>query len=105
MIKFLMDKKNSKIIVTGSEGLLGTEISNYLEQKNQILKLDLNLGHDLTDESFVKKWFMENKADYLVNCFALNDHVEEGKKRGTFYDVTLDSFNNFLSTIIADATF
>ena len=92
-----MDKKNSKIIVTGSEGLLGTEISNYLEQKNQILKLDLNLGHDLTDESFVKKWFMENKADYLVNCFALNDHVEEGKKRGTFYDVTLESFNNFLS--------
>ena len=85
-----------KIVVTGSEGLLGTEISHYLEQKHDVLKLDLTLGHDLTHESFVKTWFQEHKADCLVNCFALNDHVEEGKKRGTFYDITLESFSNFL---------
>ena len=85
-----------KIIITGSEGLLGTEISRYLAQKNQVINLDLNLGHDLTNEDFVKKWFKDNNADCLVNCFALNDHVEEGKKRGTFYDITLESFNKFL---------
>ncbi len=85
-----------KIVITGSEGLLGTEISRYLAQKNQVIKLDLNLGHDLTNEDFVKKWFKDNGADCLVNCFALNDHVEEGKKRGTFYDITLESFNKFL---------
>lgn len=85
-----------KIIITGSEGLLGTEISQYLERKNQILKLDLSLGHDLTDEIFVKKWFKKNKADCLVNCFALNDHVEKGKKRETFYNISLESFNKFL---------
>ena len=66
-----------KIIITGSEGLLGTEISRYLAQKNQVINLDLNLGHDLTNEDFVKKWFKDNNADCLVNCFALNDHVEE----------------------------
>ena len=58
--------------------------------------LDLVLGHDLTDENFVKKWFSENKADCLVNCFAMNDHVEEGKTRGTIFDLTLDSFKKFL---------
>ena len=85
-----------KIIVTGSEGLLGSEISKFLEQNHHVLRLDLDLGHDLSDESFVKSWFQENTADSLVNCFALNDHVEEGQKRGTIYDITLDSFDKFL---------
>lgn len=85
-----------KIIITGSEGLLGTEISNYLQQKNEVMKLDLSLGHDLNDENFVRKWFAENKADCLVNCFALNDHVEKGQVRGTLFDFTLESFKKFL---------
>lgn len=92
----MADEKPLKIVVTGSEGLLGSEISQYLEQKNEVMKLDLRLGHDLNDEIFVRKWFSENKADCLVNCFALNDHVEEGKPRGTLFDISLDSFNKFL---------
>ena len=70
-----------KIVITGSEGLLGKEISKYLEKTNKVLRLDLTLGHNLTDENFVKKWFKQNKADALVNCFALNDHVEKNQKR------------------------
>lgn len=84
------------IVITGSEGLLGKEISKYLAKTNKILKLDLTLGHDLTDETFVKKWFKQNKADALVNCFALNDHVEKNQKRGTLFDVTLESFSKFM---------
>ncbi len=85
-----------RIIVTGSEGLLGNEIVKHLEKNHEILKLDLVLGHDLTDESFVKKWFKENHASSLVNCFALNDHVEKGKKRTTLFDITLKSFSDFM---------
>jgi len=85
-----------KIIVTGSEGLLGKEIVKHLEKKHDILKLDLILGHDLSDENFVKKWFKKNHASSLVNCFALNDHVEKGKKRSTLFDITLKSFSDFL---------
>ena len=85
-----------KIIVTGSEGLLGKEIVKHLGKNHDILKLDLLLGHDLTDESFVKKWFQENHATCLVNCFALNDHVEKGKKRPTLFDITLKSFSDFM---------
>ena len=86
-----------KIIVTGSEGLLGKEIKTYLKKNHEVMSLDLVLGHDLTDEQFVKTWFSENKADSLVNCFAMNDHVEEGKTRGTIFDLTLDSFQKFLN--------
>ncbi|GBL40919.1 uncharacterized short-chain type dehydrogenase/reductase y4vI [Nitrosarchaeum sp.] len=85
-----------KIVITGSEGLLGKEISKYLAKTDKILRLDLTLGHDLTDETFVKKWFKQNKADALVNCFALNDHVEKNQKRGTLFDVTLESFSKFM---------
>ena len=43
-----------KIIVTGSEGFLGKEISNHLEKNNEIIKLDIKLGHELSNEQFVK---------------------------------------------------
>lgn len=91
-----MYSRNLKIIVTGSEGLLGTEISRHLQKNNEVLKLDLVLDHDLTDEDFVKKWFKENKADSLVNCFALNDHVEKNKKRPTLFDISLESFSEYM---------
>ena len=80
----------SKIIVTGSEGLIGTELCSYLSKKYKILKLDLILGHDLTDEEFVKNWFKKNKADALVNCFALNDHVGPNEKRSTLFNHCTD---------------
>jgi len=89
-------KNKLKIIVTGSEGLLGKEISRYLEKNYQVLKLDLVLGHDLTNEKFVKEWFSKNKADCLINCFALNDHVKPGEERGTLFDFTLKSVSDFL---------
>lgn len=91
-----MYSKNLRIVITGSEGLLGSEISKHLAKNNKILKLDLTLGHDLTDENFVKKWFKQNKADCLVNCFALNDHVEKNQKRPTLFDITLESFSKYM---------
>lgn len=85
-----------KIIVTGSEGLLGKEIADFLEKNNEVIRLDLKLGHDLCNEKFVLEFFNKNKADCLVNCFAFNDHVKKGEKRGTIFDITLESFNEFL---------
>jgi NAD(P)-dependent dehydrogenase (short-subunit alcohol dehydrogenase family) len=91
-----MYSKNLTIVITGSEGLLGSEISKHLAKNNKILKLDLALGHDLTNETFVRKWFKQNKADCLVNCFALNDHVEKNQKRLTLFDITLKSFSKYM---------
>ena len=49
-----------KIIITGSEGLIGKQLQNHLQKKHKILKLDISLGHDLTDEKFVISWFKKN---------------------------------------------
>ncbi len=85
-----------KIIITGSEGLLGSEIARYLEQTHDVLRLDLVLGHDLTDEKVVKNCFKKNKADSIVNCFALNDHVAKNEKRSTLFDISLKSFSKYM---------
>lgn len=86
-----------RIIITGSEGLLGRELCNFLAKKNKILKLDLLLGHDLTDKKFVKRWFKQNKANCLVNCFAINDHVDKKRKKQTIFNISLESFSKFLN--------
>ncbi|MDC0438393.1 SDR family oxidoreductase [Nitrosopumilus sp.] len=91
-----MTAKDYTIIITGSEGLLGKNISKFLSEKYNVINLDLSLGHDLSDENFVKSWFKENTADCLVNCFALNDHVGNKENRNTLFDITLKSFSDFL---------
>ena len=88
------------IVITGSEGFLGKEISNYFKKSSKIQRLDLSLGHDLTDEKFVKKWFSENHADYLINCFAVNDNINKKRKNNTLFDFTLDSFRDYLNVNI-----
>jgi len=95
------------IIVAGSEGLLGTEICKYLENiGNNVIRCDLSLGHDLTNEQFVRHFFAVNKADHLVNLYAINPHVDKfgfvtvaSKDRSTnLFDISLESFNQYLQT-------
>ena len=81
------------ITITGSEGLLGSELCNFFEKTDNVKKLDLALGHDLADESFVKKWFKDNPTTYLINCFAMNAH---GNSKTTLFDFPLDYFNDYL---------
>ena len=88
----------SSIIITGSEGLIGSEVSRFLSQNNTVIKLDLALGHDLRDESFVNPFFKENPADYLVNLFALNDHGDLPKT--SLFDVPLESVQKYLDVNI-----
>jgi hypothetical protein len=84
------------ITITGSEGLIGKELCKFFQKNNHILKLDLQLGHDLSNEKFVKKWFKDNPTDHLINCFALNDHVDNNRKKNTLYNFSLDTFNKYL---------
>ena len=65
-----------KVILTGSEGVIGKQLFQNLSKTNNVKKLDLMLGHDLTDENYVITWYKINKADCLINSFAFNDHVD-----------------------------
>ncbi|RZD48320.1 MAG: dehydrogenase [Thaumarchaeota archaeon] len=86
-----------QIIITGSEGYLGSNLCRFFKKNYKILKLDIKLGHDLTDEKFVKKWFKDNKSNYLINCFALNDHINSKRKKNTLFNFPLSSFSNYLN--------
>ncbi len=86
----------NKIIITGSRGLIGSELVKYLKNSNEILELDLSLGHDLTDEKFVEDWFSKNQAQYLVNCFAINDHVDGKNQGNNLFDINLSEISEFL---------
>lgn len=85
------------IIITGSEGLIGRELAGHFQTLGDTVhRVDLALGHDLTDEAQVKKIFSAHAdAAYLVNCFAINDHVEAGGKSIPLADIGLDSIRRF----------
>lgn len=87
-----------KVIVTGCEGLIGSEVSRYFAEKgHEVVKIDFLLGHDLTHEPQVKGIFGREKADALVNLFALQDHVDENSSRRTLFDIPLASFHHFMT--------
>ena len=87
-----------KIIVTGSRGLIGTEITRYLRINHKVAECDLVLGHDLSDEAFVKELFAKNKADALVNLFALDDKVDKTRGKPTLFNISLESFREYMDT-------
>jgi len=85
------------IIITGSRGLIGKELTKGLEKNYNIIELDLIFGHDLSNEDFVIKFFKENKADYLVNLFALNHRMDSNlSEKSTLFNISLKSFKDYL---------
>ncbi len=91
---------SDRVIITGSQGLIGKEITCFLEKSGyDIIKCSRSLGHDLTDESFVKAWFKENKANHLINLFAMNEHIDKDNENvSTLFNVSLDSFDQYMRT-------
>lgn len=84
------------IILAGSRGLIGRHVKRMLDDQgvDQIIELDKELGHDLTDENFVREFFKTSgsDSDTLINLFAFNDHVIPGQNRGSLFDLSLESF-------------
>mgnify|MGYP001293535261 CR=1 FL=1 len=91
------------VIITGSEGVIGKDVSKFLKKtkKLNVLCLDLVLGHDLNDEAWTKEFFKENKADSLINLFALNEHITDNQNLNkSLHDFPLSEINKFLETNI-----
>ncbi len=86
-----------KIIIAGSEGVIGKSVVKFFGNDNEteIVKIDKILGNDLSNENEVKEIFYENKdTDYIVNLFAINDHVE-GKSGVSINSISLKSLEDY----------
>lgn len=85
------------LIITGSNGLIGKSLKDYFDKNGYSVGcLDLEMGHDLANEDFVKDWFKNNPAKALVNAFALNDHIDGAPRETGFRELNLINFDNML---------
>jgi len=82
-----------KIIITGSKGLIGKKIYNYLKKNNTVYGLDKH-NIDLSNEKQVKDFFKKNyDFDYLINLHGANEHVL--KKNINLNKKSLNDFEDF----------
>jgi len=62
-------KKKYRILITGSEGMLGSACYRLMKHKYQVLattKKDLNLNN----LNSLEKYFKKNRPDFVINCAA-----------------------------------
>ena len=91
-------KRQTDITITGSEGLIGSALCKCFKKKGRsVKKLDIKLGHDLTNERFVKKWFKENPTQNLINCFAIDDKIDSTVKKSDLFNFPLEKFSNYFN--------
>lgn len=90
---------NYDLILTGSEGFLGSKIKEFFTSKGYNLGfLDKKLNHDLEDEKFVKHWFNSNTAPVLINAFGFNDKVMAGKINENYLDLEIQDLKKIFET-------
>ena len=94
------------VIITGSEGLIGSVLCTFFEKEGvRVIPLDLSLGHDLCNEAEVKKIFKEHKSKNLINLIGLNHHIAKSSPETTNYlNCSLKSFQQF-TKVNVDAPF
>ena len=87
-----------RIILTGSEGLIGKSLYSHLSLNHDVFCIDYLKGDDLSNPEYVNDIFKKEKGDVLINCFAKNHHIDkDGNSSNRFMDISLDSFNQYLN--------
>lgn len=91
-------KTDTKIFVSGHNGLVGKAIINYLKKKKfkNIFTIDKK-KLDLRNQSKVDKYFSKNRFDYVVNCAAkVGGIYANNKYRAEFIYDNLAIQNNII---------
>ena len=93
-----------KIVITGSEGLIGKKLKEYFSKKYEIISLDISLGHDLTDTVFVNKFFRENKNLYgLIVLHAYNPKPVKNSSKVQPVDFQLQELRDYMEVNVISA--
>lgn len=87
------------ILLTGSNGFIGSYIKKNLSNKYNIIELDINIepNIDCTDEkqvfNFINSLQIEN-IDYIINCIGIPDAVPLSTKN--ILDIDIDYFKKMI---------
>ncbi|MGB2705628.1 MAG: dTDP-4-dehydrorhamnose reductase [Candidatus Omnitrophota bacterium] len=78
MVEKAQEKKRRKILVTGSSGMLGTDLCNELKSEYDIVGLDISgqgdfVRCDITDKDKVVKSILNAKPDLVIHAAAWTD--------------------------------
>jgi NAD(P)-dependent dehydrogenase (short-subunit alcohol dehydrogenase family) len=93
-----------KLVITGSEGLIGRKLVEYFKNEYEVLKLDLSLGHNLADSTFVEKWFAKNQDLYgMIVCHAYNPVPKKDTKKVEPIDIPLGELRDYLEVNVVSA--
>ncbi|HYC34333.1 MAG TPA: SDR family oxidoreductase [Candidatus Paceibacterota bacterium] len=91
-----MAKNKKKLVITGSEGLIGKKLAEHFKKEYEIVKLDLSLGHNLTDAEFVEEWFRKNKNLYgMILAHAYNPVPTKRTKKTEPIDISLKELKDY----------
>lgn len=64
--------KGKRVLVTGSEGLIGKELCEILDElEAEVFGFDLELGHDVTDNDDVEHLIKLIEPDYVFHLFGI----------------------------------
>jgi NAD(P)-dependent dehydrogenase (short-subunit alcohol dehydrogenase family) len=95
---------NKKLVITGSEGLIGKKLVAHFKDQYEVIPLDKTLGHDLGDEKFVAEWFSNNTDLYgMIVCHAYNPVPGKDTKKVEPIDLPLSELRDYLEINIVIA--
>lgn len=85
------------ILVTGSEGLIGSAFKNFSKNDNSynyIFKNKIEL--DISDSLELINFFKKNKINYLINCAAYTDINNSEKQKDLMMKINFKGVKNLL---------
>ncbi len=72
--------KNSKILITGANGMVGKNIAEYLKARGYILLTPSSKELDLLDRASVDKYLELNKPDIVIHCAGIVGGIQANMK-------------------------
>tara|TARA_B100000965_G_C19546400_1_gene738028 strand:- start:530 stop:1213 length:684 start_codon:yes stop_codon:yes gene_type:complete len=93
---------NKSIILTGNKGFIGRYLEKELNKSGYNV-IGYDMEKNLEDEDIVNKIMsINNKSKYLINAFAINDHIDNKESKKTSLSTTpLESFKRYMDVNVS----
>lgn len=81
-------RRYEKVLITGANGTLGTELQEQLE-KHKISYVSTDNETDVRDWSLMEKAIISSKCDVVIHCAAITDTAQCEIKKELAYDINV----------------